>query len=617
MKKYFILLFVIMCLPLMVHAESKYLYDVLKNEAESGGLAKEYTGQHHDSFTEEPTHKIYHWYTDVYYKGNEIIEKNNVIFAGFCWQIIRTTDTGGVKLIYNGVEASGKCNNKGESTSIGKSAFNEKYNSLSYSGYMYNSDNVIIPKYGRAKEDSTFGSDFIYENSMYKLINIVDKYDNSHHYTCGNIEGKCDIIKYFFDYPYGLNNVEYIEINNNAKIEQILSNMHESNKNNSTIKNKIDMWYENNLLKYSNYIEDTVYCNNRNVSSYYGWNSNGGFGCNLNYESYQNSNNLLCKNEYDKYSINNSNAELSYPIGLPTVNEVYLYNEIVRNTDINYWLISPYSVYGFEPTMYYVCGENNNICTKGGLYHQYVDYEFYVRPVISLKKEIKYKVGEGSKDNPYKIYSYYSVGVKAVDETKNLNIEISDLTHVEYGEEVKFNVTPIKGYKVNELKILDSDNKEIEYRTIGNTNEYTFIMPASDVTIIPSYEKVSNAVNIEENKNTKEIIIEVNDAKAVVYEDIVKFTVVPEEGYELINIEIIDEDGNSITYTKTDKDNEYEFLMPDTDVMINPIYKKIEQLNVPDTLKNPNTGDKVFLIILLMLLCLGIGTIIYKRKNLY
>ena len=35
-----------------------------------------------------------------YYRG--ILDNNNVLFANFCWKMVRTTDTGGVKLIYNG-----------------------------------------------------------------------------------------------------------------------------------------------------------------------------------------------------------------------------------------------------------------------------------------------------------------------------------------------------------------------------------------------------------------------------------------------------------------------------------------------------------------------------------
>ena len=94
-----LLLLLIMIVPFTVKAESKYLYDVLKNEAESGGNAKVYIGEHHDSFTEEPSKKIYHWYGE---NDRDFVYKNNVFFANYCWQMIRTTDTGGVKLIFNG-----------------------------------------------------------------------------------------------------------------------------------------------------------------------------------------------------------------------------------------------------------------------------------------------------------------------------------------------------------------------------------------------------------------------------------------------------------------------------------------------------------------------------------
>ena len=41
--------------------------------------------------------------TVYYYTGNEAAANANVLFAGYCWQIIRTTDNGGVRMIYNGV----------------------------------------------------------------------------------------------------------------------------------------------------------------------------------------------------------------------------------------------------------------------------------------------------------------------------------------------------------------------------------------------------------------------------------------------------------------------------------------------------------------------------------
>ena len=39
-------------------------------------------------------------YPIMYYRGN--VDDNNVLFANKCWKTVRTTDTGGVKLIYNG-----------------------------------------------------------------------------------------------------------------------------------------------------------------------------------------------------------------------------------------------------------------------------------------------------------------------------------------------------------------------------------------------------------------------------------------------------------------------------------------------------------------------------------
>ena len=39
-------------------------------------------------------------YPVYYYRG--VVDNNNVAFAGFCWKMVRTTSTGGVKLIYNG-----------------------------------------------------------------------------------------------------------------------------------------------------------------------------------------------------------------------------------------------------------------------------------------------------------------------------------------------------------------------------------------------------------------------------------------------------------------------------------------------------------------------------------
>ena len=87
---------------LEVSKYDKTLYAVLKRET-IRGYASKYTGAHQDSIDpSKSTEDIYHFYGSTAAKGTEILNKNNVLFADKCWQMIRTTDTGGVKLLYNG-----------------------------------------------------------------------------------------------------------------------------------------------------------------------------------------------------------------------------------------------------------------------------------------------------------------------------------------------------------------------------------------------------------------------------------------------------------------------------------------------------------------------------------
>ena len=108
MKK--LLLVIFLLIPFTVKAELKPIYDVLKDEAENGTLAEEYTREHQDTTDGTGTDKIYHWHATNSNEATAINDKRNVLFAGFCWQSIRTTDSGGVKLLYNGPATDGQCN---------------------------------------------------------------------------------------------------------------------------------------------------------------------------------------------------------------------------------------------------------------------------------------------------------------------------------------------------------------------------------------------------------------------------------------------------------------------------------------------------------------------------
>ena len=113
------------------------LYDYIKNNADTTT-----TIDFSKTSEQDNTNGIY-MTTDTegnvpvyYYRGNV---DNRVIFANFCWRIVRTTETGGVKLIYDGVPSNGQCNNTGSNSTIGNSPFNSSRDNAKYVGYKYGS----------------------------------------------------------------------------------------------------------------------------------------------------------------------------------------------------------------------------------------------------------------------------------------------------------------------------------------------------------------------------------------------------------------------------------------------------------------------------------------------
>ena len=113
----------------------------------------------------------------MYYRGD--VENNNVKFANFCWKIVRTTETGGVKLIYNGEpNESGQCmNTTGDSTTIGTSAFNASSKDNAYVGYMYGTTGASSYEETHANtNDSTIKGviDSWYEENMTEYTNQLE-----------------------------------------------------------------------------------------------------------------------------------------------------------------------------------------------------------------------------------------------------------------------------------------------------------------------------------------------------------------------------------------------------------------------------------------------------------
>ena len=195
-----------------------------------------------------------------------------------------------------------------------------------------------------------------------------------------------------------------------------------TNTNNSTIKTYIDNWYKNNLSSYSKYIStEAVYCNDRELapgSTYNTGNTSFSYATKerLNTNKTPTYN---CTNIKDAFSGSNSEAKLTYPIGLMTADEIayaggkeftslpspyawyYLNSAGGSITGSTYWWsLSPFGWSGSYSTVWVVFGSSN----PGYLsYIRANDTSYGVRPAISLKSCIKYSTGNGAPETPYEI----------------------------------------------------------------------------------------------------------------------------------------------------------------------------------------------------------------------
>ena len=344
-----------------------------------------------------------------YYKGN--VQNNNVLFAGFCWKIVRTTETGGVKIVYNGIQKNGSCNNTGTDSQIGRSAFNSSYNSPSYVGYMYNKVYAYSDKSMSSESNIVFGNSFTYANGTYTLKDTKtvatwsSGYNtiNNNHYTCMTTGTTCSSIYYV--YYASSSNAYYITLTNGKSVNDALNEMlyaDDVNKNDSTIKTYIDSWYESNIKdKYDNKLEDTVFCNDRSMSneSSNGWNPIGGStSTSLQFKNYNANQSLVCANETDQFSMSNPKAKLKYPIGLLSLPELSLSgygSSHYYNNGQYVWLASPVYFYDYYA---YV-----GMAYSDGLSVGYVYYSGGVRPSVSLKPKTYFSSGDGSFTNPFVI----------------------------------------------------------------------------------------------------------------------------------------------------------------------------------------------------------------------
>ena len=185
------------------------------------------------------------------------------------------------------------------------------------------------------------------------------------------------------------------------------TNKQHGNTTNSSIKEVLDSWYNNNLSNYATKINiEGGFCGDRTGSN---WISqpNGEIYYGAYKRLYDNKTPTLKCNSADLYTVSESskgNKVLTNPIGLITADEVAMaggvYDEINTNYYLynkeDYWTMAPFYVESSTAHMFYVR-------SNGSLRNIWPDSGLGVRPVINLKANVTIKSGNGTISSPYEV----------------------------------------------------------------------------------------------------------------------------------------------------------------------------------------------------------------------
>ncbi len=196
------------------------LYNRVKQDVnDSSKYARKYMGAT-DTFLGNKD--IYYYYDSA--SNNNVIFSKNSEGKDVCWKIVRTTDTGGVKLLYNGVvDNNGTCNNTKTKSSLTKNLmgtknlnveFNPSLSSPAYVGYMYNTIYMYSSK-SMSSSKTILNSGYMSSSSSYNYF-----YSDTYEYRDG---------KYYLyeDSPDSVEQTPWIETTTDEEGNPVTKNNYE------------------------------------------------------------------------------------------------------------------------------------------------------------------------------------------------------------------------------------------------------------------------------------------------------------------------------------------------------------------------------------------------------
>ena len=144
------------------------------------------------------------------------------------------------------------------------------------------------------------------------------------------------------------------------------------------------------------------------------------------------------------------------------------------------------------------------------------------------------------------------------------------------GDTVTLTLTPDTGYRPKSLTIKENiNNQAVNYSPefSSSVTQYTFVMPAGNVTYEVEYEKIPHTITISGNPANGSITMANASAG---YGDTVTVSAVPAAGYQVKTLTYTPAGSSTPTaLTATNTTNQYSFTMPNADVTISGEFEAV------------------------------------------
>ena len=281
-----------------------------------------------------------------------------------CWRIMRTTGSGGIKMLYNGMWTDNSCANV--------------------------RDAAVTDVYFNRPADFVDASSCTTSNSY-----------------CG-IDGFITYVGYNYNNSYAYNNTGYTTAISNAALF--------NNGTSSNARSMLEEWYANTIGSANNNLFETNagYCNDRTTfvntnGEYIEQNTTAPYTESSNYIVFgstirlnKKSPSLKCPNTSGNDLLNGTNGK-AYPIALATTDELALGGYSVANPAKCYlaghyssWTLSPYKV-NYKTPAVYTFRDSLSYTTFGAA------YKGNIRPVVSLAPGTTITGGSGTATDPWTV----------------------------------------------------------------------------------------------------------------------------------------------------------------------------------------------------------------------